>query len=129
MILGGSGQKVLPTTVGNPQVLRIPVSSSSSSSLSGNVSVGQLQKIQIGNKIQYVRVIPSGAQKSAAQNTTIRQTQPILPSTTKGGGPVSLKAVSAAGNQQVVKIALPNNYQPQSGVRTFLSRCSSQALL
>ena len=107
----------------NQQVLRIPVSSTSSSS-SGNVSVGQLQKIQIGNKVQYVRVIPSGGQKSAPNSTTLRQTQPILPSTTKGGNsaaiPVSLKAVSGTGSQQVVKIALPTNYQQSSGVIIFL---------
>jgi hypothetical protein len=106
----------------NQQVLRIPVSSSSSSS-SGNVSVGQLQKIQIGNKIQYVRVIPSGGLKSAPLSTISRQTQPILPSTTKEGNsagiPVSLKSVSATGNQQVVKIALPTNYQQSSGVILF----------
>ena len=82
-----------------------------------------MQKIQIGNKIQYVRVIPSGGQKSGGQSTTIRQTQPILPSTTKSGNsatiPVSLKAVPTTGSQQVVKIALPSNYQQPSGVRNI----------
>ena len=117
---GGSGQKVLQNMGSNQQVLRIPVSSAAPSSSSGNINVGQLQKIQIGNKIQYVRVIPGGSQKSVAQTATVRQTQPILPSTTKGGNsasiPVSLKTVSGTGGQQVVKIALPTNYQQQSGV-------------
>ena len=92
----------------------------------GNVSVGQLQKIQIGNKIQYVRVIPSGGSKAAPQTTTVRQTQPILPSTTKGGSStssqVSLKAIPSTGNQQVVKIALPSNFQQQGGVSIYISK-------
>ena len=92
----------------------------------GNVSVGQLQKIQIGNKIQYVRVIPSGGSKAAPQTTTVRQTQPILPSTTKGGSStssqVSLKAIPSTGNQQVVKIALPSNFQQQGGVGIDISK-------
>ena len=92
----------------------------------GNVSVGQLQKIQIGNKIQYVRVIPSGGNKAAPQTTTVRQTQPILPSTTKGGSStssqVSLKAIPSTGNQQVVKIALPSNFQQQGGVSINISK-------
>ena len=92
----------------------------------GNVSVGQLQKIQIGNKIQYVRVIPSGGSKAAPQTTTVRQTQPILPSTTKGGtstaSQVSLKAMPSTGNQQVVKIALPSNFQQQGGVRIDIAK-------
>ena len=92
----------------------------------GNVSVGQLQKIQIGNKIQYVRVIPSGGSKAAPQTTTVRQTQPILPSTTKGGSStssqVSLKAIPSTGNQQVVKIALPSNFQQQGGVSIDISK-------
>ena len=92
----------------------------------GNVSVGQLQKIQIGNKIQYVRVIPSGGSKAAPQTTTVRQTQPILPSTTKGGSStssqVSLKAMPSTGNQQVVKIALPSNFQQQGGVSIDISK-------
>ena len=116
---GGTAQKVVQGVGSNQQVLRIPASSSTVSS-SGNVNVGQLQKIQIGNKIQYVRVIPSGGQKQNAQATSIRQTQPILPSTTKGANsslaPISLKAVSGTGGQQVVKIALPSNYQQTSGV-------------
>ena len=88
------------------------------------MGAGQLQKIQIGNKVQYVRVIPSGGQKSGNQNVTVRQTLPILPSTTKTGGattvPVSLKAMPTSGSQQVVKIALPTNYQPSSGVGNFI---------
>ena len=103
--------------------------SSTAVSSAGNVNVGQLQKIQIGNKIQYVRVIPSGGQKIGSQNTSVRQTQPILPSTTKGANsssaPISLKAVSATGGQQVVKIALPTNYHQQSvsnGFFRYISR-------
>ena len=89
----------------------------------GNVSVGQLQKIQIGNKIQYVRVIPSGGSKSAPQTTTVRQTQPILPSTTKGGSSTASQvSLKATGNQQVVKIALPSNFQQQGGVRIDVSK-------
>ena len=79
-----------------------------------------MQKIQIGNKIQYVRVIPSGGQKVGSQSASVRQTQPILPSTTKGANsssaPISLKAMPTTGQQQVVKIALPSNYQQQPGV-------------
>ena len=119
---GGTAQKVVQGVGSNQQVLRIPASSSTVST-SGNVNVGQLQKIQIGNKIQYVRVIPSGGQKQNAQATSIRQTQPILPSTTKGANsssaPISFKAASATGGQQVVKIALPSNYQQTSGVNLF----------
>ena len=123
IVLGGTGQRVVQNVGGNQQILRIPVSSTSSVPSSGSINVGQLQKVQIGNKIQYVRVIPSNGQKSGGQSTTIRQTQPILPSTTKSGGsttiPVSLKAVSGTGSQQVVKIALSSNYQQQPGVRAY----------
>lgn len=70
-------------------------------------------------------MIPSGGQKVGSQTTSVRQTQPILPSTTKGANtssaPVSLKAMSATGQQQVVKIALPSNYQQQPGVSQFSS--------
>ena len=125
-ISGGAGQKVLQSSGGSQQVIRIPASSTSSTSSVGNVSVGQLQKIQIGNKIQYVRVIPSGGSKAAPQTTTVRQTQPILPSTTKGGSStssqVSLKAIPSTGNQQVVKIALPSNFQQQAGVSIYISK-------
>ena len=126
LISGGAGQKVLQSSGGSQQVIRIPASSASSTSSVGNVSVGQLQKIQIGNKIQYVRVIPSGGSKAAPQTTTVRQTQPILPSTTKGGSStssqVSLKAMPSTGNQQVVKIALPSNFQQQGGVSIDISK-------
>ena len=122
-ISGGAGQKVLQSSGGSQQVIRIPASSTSSTSSVGNVSVGQLQKIQIGNKIQYVRVIPSGGSKSAPQTTTVRQTQPILPSTTKGGSSTASQvSLKATGNQQVVKIALPSNFQQQGGVRIDVSK-------
>ena len=127
MVSGGTGQRGLQNVGGNQQILRIPGSSSPSVTSSGNVNVGQLQKIQIGNKVQYVRVISSGGQKSGGQNVTVRQTQPILPSTTKTGGgatthPVSMKAMPTSGSQQVVKIALPTNYQPSSGVGCYFHR-------
>ena len=95
--------------------------------------MGQLQKIQIGNKIQYVRVIPSGGQKIGSQNTSVRQTQPILPSTTKGANsssaPISLKAVSATGGQQVVKIALPTNYHQQSVSNVFFTQAPNGGVI
>ena len=121
---GGTGQKVLQNIGGSQQILRIPVSSPSPVSSTVSGGGGQLQKIQIGNKVQYIRVISSGGQKSGSQNVTIRSSQTILPSTTKTTGstnlPVSIKTISTSGSQNVVKIALPPNYQQTAGVRKIL---------
>ena len=90
---------------GTQQVIRIPASSLQHvMSAGGAGQAGQLQQIQVGNKMQYMRVVQAGGGPGQAQQQVLhlRGATPILPST---AAPVS--KARAKSTLSGVKISVP----------------------
>ena len=114
VVVGGGGMPVAAALQqaggggGTQQVIRIPASSLQH--VMGQAAAGQVQQIQVGNKMQYMRVVQAGAgtgtQAAAAQAQQqvlhLRGATPILPST---AAPVS--KARAKSTLSGVKISVP----------------------
>ena len=112
VVVGGGGlpvaaalqQAAAVTGGGTQQVIRIPASSLQHV-MSGGASAaaaGQLQQIQVGNKMQYMRVVQAGGGPAQQQVLQLRGATPILPST---AAPVS--KARAKSTLSGVKISVP----------------------
>ena len=119
VVVGGGGlpvaaalqQAAAVTGGGTQQVIRIPASSlqhvmsgGASAASAAAAAAGQLQQIQVGNKMQYMRVVQAGGGPGQAQQQVLhlRGATPILPST---AAPVS--KARAKSTLSGVKISVP----------------------
>ena len=113
VVVGGGGlpvaaalqQAAAVTGGGTQQVIRIPASSLQhvmSGGASAAAAAGQLQQIQVGNKMQYMRVVQAGGVPTQQQVLQLRGATPILPST---AAPVS--KARAKSTLSGVKISVP----------------------
>ena len=82
VIKGNASQNTARYIQPNQQVIRIPASAA---------AVGTVQKLQIGNKVQYVRVLPSESGKSSQKT--------ILPSSAKSADAPNVVKVQLPGSQ------------------------------
>ena len=114
VVVGGGGlpvaaalqQAAAVTGGGTQQVIRIPASSlqhvMSGGASAAAAAAGQLQQIQVGNKMQYMRVVQAGGGPAQQQVLQLRGATPILPST---AAPVS--KARAKSTLSGVKISVP----------------------
>ena len=97
---------------GTQQVIRIPASSLQQV-MSGSGQVGQVQQIQVGNKMQYVRVVQAGGGPQQLQQQQqvlhLRGATPILPSTAAPPGfhAAAVTKARAKSTLSGVKISVP----------------------
>ncbi|XP_059085160.1 protein lin-54 homolog [Tigriopus californicus] len=102
-----SNQVLIRTTSqgAGSQMIRIPASSAAS------LTAGSIQQIQVGNKIQYVRVLgsaPAGQMVSKQPTYSVKGNTPILPATAKATPlPVAIKGV---------KLSVPPSPQKQRAI-------------
>ena len=110
VVVGGGGLPVAAALAqaaaatsggGTQQVIRIPASSLQQ--VMAGQAAGQVQQIQVGNKMQYMRVVQAGGGQSQQQQViNLRGATPILPSTAAPASKARAKSTLSG-----VKISVP----------------------